>query len=160
MLKKHAGHKTAVALSVAALSAVVGSGWVVGTVAHADEGNSSASPSVSKKAAGDVIAQLCPEGSVPMLDIDRFPTADTVGADSVADAVDAVAVRFAVDEAIFAPFATGGDVPVWATVGRSDYIVTPVEGGGWFASPARLEGCNSLDELRRAGGLGDGQTRD
>lgn len=159
-MKKRTGRTTVVAVSVAALSAVVGSGWVVGNVAHADGSQVTASPSVSKRAAGDIVAQLCPEGSVPMLDIDRFPTADTVGADSVADAVDAVTARFTVDEATFAPFATGGDVPVWVTVGRSDYIVTPVEGGGWFASPARLEGCNSLDELRRAGGLGDGQTRD
>jgi hypothetical protein len=94
------------------------------------------------------VTELCPDGQVPMLDIEKFPSADVVGADSVLAAVASKMTRSAADAASFVPFGTGSDDPVWVTTGKSSYIVTPTPDGGWFASPATLQGCNSLDEIK------------
>lgn len=144
LTRKFGRTKSAVAVSVIALSAVAGPGWAIGSAAHA----ATDTPAPESAAPSSAVTELCSDGKVPMLDIEKFPGSGVVGAESVAAAVASETTRSAADAATFLPFGTGSNDPVWVTTDNSSYIVTPTPDGGWFASPATLQGCNSLDEIK------------
>ncbi len=139
-----------VAASVVTLSAVAGAGWVIGNAANAaaDAPRASADVSGAVAAPENTVAELCPDGKVPMLDIENFPNGKTVGADSVAAAMASVTGTEAAAAATYAPIARGNAAPVWVTMGTSSYVVHPTLDGGWFASPATVQECNSIDDLQ------------
>lgn len=143
MLTRESGRaKGAVAAAVIMLAAVAGSGWAIGSAAHA------ATDTPTPEAAVPGVAELCPDGKVPMLDIAKFPRPGVVGAESAAAAVASETTRSVAGAATFLPFGAGRNDPVWVTTENSSYIVTPTLDGGWFASPASLLACNSLNEIK------------
>lgn len=130
--------------SLVALSAVAGSGWIVGGAAQAaDE-----SPAPAAPAPDGPLAELCPDGLVPMLEFAGPERGDEVGAASARDAVALVATRAVADRATYLPLAHGDNLPVWVIAGEATYIVNPMNEDGWIASPATVADCHAPDELR------------
>jgi hypothetical protein len=132
---------------VAVSSAVAGLGWAAQAAPDAPAATVDAAADSAADSAADPSAQLCDDGTIPMLDIETFPGSKTVGAASVVDAVALVASRSAASTATVVPLGTGR-APAWVAAGGSTYIVTPQPDGGWFASPATLQGCDAPDKFR------------
>ncbi|MFT4288113.1 hypothetical protein [Nocardioides sp.] len=136
-----------VAAAAVALLVAAGAGWtIVGGAQAADAPADTSATSASDSSTSSGPAS-CAGETVPHLDIEAFPDADTVGAKSVTAAVAAVTTRSVAETATMTPFGSADDAPVWVTTVDASYIVTPTPDGGWFAAPARLLGCDSLDEL-------------
>ncbi|WP_300683503.1 hypothetical protein [Nocardioides sp.] len=87
----------------------------------------------------------CPDGTLPHLDIARFPDDSEAGADTVLSALQELDPSIKGDDVTTTPFGPQEDAPVWADASGTTYLVSALAKGGWFASPSTLSGCDSLD---------------
>lgn len=81
--------------------------------------------------------QECPAGTLPLLTIERFPTAATGGAATLDDAAGALNLA----NPTYLPMAKLSRAPVWITASGKTYLGTPLADGTWFVSAALVENC-------------------
>lgn len=92
----------------------------------------------------DSSAPSCPPGTLPSLNVARFPGPDDEGYGTPLDAVRAIEPRGPVSTMTMGP---GKTAPVWAAANGQTFLVTTLSDGRWFASPATFSGCAAPPSL-------------
>lgn len=82
----------------------------------------------------------CSQGTVLHLEIARFPQGNMHGAATPELAARGLGV---VGSLTLLPMGKQASAPVWITAGEQTFVATILPDGTWFASPARVVGCDS-----------------
>jgi hypothetical protein len=81
---------------------------------------------------------MCPAGTLPLLEIARYPQANTHGAPTPELAAKSVG---ALGVLTIRPMGRLADAPVWVVAGEQTFVATILPDGTWFISPARVKSC-------------------